>query len=489
MSWERLPRAWWLKVENISFGGGVSSDRPGYVRLKALAVGLMALAAVLAAPAASDGYIRFTCGGHGYSSLLSTTSDRDETLLVWEKGQESQDGFCESTIAEAAVGSTSSGFGALGMISNTGKLSYATGVSLDEAGDGWVIGLHEAYSGSNRYGPHFEPSGAWAAFRPAGSGFHAPVELPFKGEPPSAAWVAGNRAGRTLLAWSTPDGSYLSLATNAGVVSKPTFIGRGFQVSAVGVAESGRAVVVGYYGSKSFEAIKIAAVTTNASGSFSRPQVLVNRPRNVSKHLIGHFEQPIAAVGPRGNAVIAWETDWVERRSEEEFSGPNELMYLQANGHFDKPVRLASRFLDSPGEGAVDHTGGAVVISANVDHGLREDTVSPGGRVGQERKLWGFVDEVSMAGNEFGRIAIGWVDGAQRLGVIVGNIKGVDDKPQLITTPHEVGLELTVAMNAQGVATVFWVEKPAKDQTILYAQSITPGAQPVEIASSEPSTS
>jgi hypothetical protein len=144
-------------------------------RWRALTCGLSVLIVMAVVAPVSGGYVRFSCGGHGISSPLAATNGQGETLLVWQYGRESAGGFCESTVADAAVGSIGTGFTGLGTISAPGELSYATGVSLDGAGDGWVVGLHEAYAGSNKYGPDFEPSGVWAAFRPAGAGFQVPV--------------------------------------------------------------------------------------------------------------------------------------------------------------------------------------------------------------------------------------------------------------------------------------------------------------------------
>jgi hypothetical protein len=438
----------------------------------------------------SSGYVRFSCGGKGISSLLAATNGRGETLLVWQDGRQSGAGFCESTVADAAAGSVGAGFASLGTISVPGKLSYATGVSLDGAGDGWVIGLHEVYVDEQKYGPNFQPSGVWAAFRPAGAGFRSPIELPIGGGQAAEAWVASNRAGRTLLAWSTNLGTYLAFATDTGAISKPTFVGGGFQIAGLGVDESGRALVVGYYGSRRFEVVRIAVVTASASGSFSRPRVLVNQPRNVSKGLVGRFERPGVTVGPRGNAVITWESSWASTHTENELpDGPNFLIYRRADGHFDRPVHLSSNFLDGPDAAAFDRAGQAVLVSANLDHGLKEVAVSTSSRVGRQRRLWGWVDEMHVAVNELGQTAIAWVDG-RRIDVIVGDASGFEEKPQLITTPYEVSISgVTVTMGPQGIATVFWVEEPQKGETTLWARAVTPGAQPVQIASSEVSTS
>ncbi len=150
----------------------------------------------------SEGYSQTSCG-RGFSAPLAATDERGETLVAWQDGKKSEGGFCESAVADVAIGSTGAGFVDLGAVSAPGELSYATGVSLDGAGDGWVIGLHYVYAREEKYGPSFEKSGVWAAFRPAGGSFMAPIELPTRGTPVLAAWVASNRAGRTLLAWST----------------------------------------------------------------------------------------------------------------------------------------------------------------------------------------------------------------------------------------------------------------------------------------------
>jgi hypothetical protein len=368
--------------------GVVGAMRAVGARWGALACGLGVIASALVAVPARGEYDRFSCGGHGISSLLAAGNGRGEALVVWEDGEQSEVKFCESSVADAAVGSVSSGFASLGMVSAPGKLSYATGVSLDEAGDGWVVGLHEKFGGYQQYGATYETSGVWAAFRPAGGSFRAPVELPAKGGPPQMAWVASNSAGRTLLAWDTTGGTYLAFGTAAGSISKPTFIGGGFQVSGLGVDENGRALVVGYYGSKKYEVVRIAAVTAGVSGSFSRPRVLVAQPRNVRKGLIGYMFQPLVAIGPRGNAVIAWESIWANRRTTYEFAGPNLLMYRRADGRFDRPVRLPKGFLSGNAAAAVDSAGRAVIVSPAEDlRGLEEVAVSPAGRAGSPHFL------------------------------------------------------------------------------------------------------
>ncbi len=375
------------------------------------------------------------------------------------------------------------------MVSAPGKLSYATGVSLDEAGDGWVVGLHEKFGGYQQYGATYETSGAWAAFRPAGGGFQAPVELSTKGGPPQMAWVASNSVGRTLLAWDTNGGTYLAFGTAAGTISRPTFIGGGFQVSGIGVDESGRALVVGYYGSKKYEVVRIAAVTATVSGVFARPRVLVAQPRNARKGLVGYMVPPVVAIGPDGNAVVAWKSFWVYRRTENEFAAPNLLMYRRADGRFDRPVRLPKGFLSGNAAAAVDNAGRAVIVSPAEDlRGLKEVAVSPAGRVGPQRRVSQFGDYPSLAGNALGQVVIAWDFASRSVKIVLGNSKGVNGGLQTTArAPAEAtDWESAATIDLQGIATVFWVEEPMKNVRILYAQALEPGAQPIKIASTEP---
>lgn len=414
--------------------------------------------------------------------------------MVWQDGQRSEGGYCESAVADAAVGSTNAGFAGLGTISAPNELSYATGVSLDGADDGWVIGLHEVYAGSNKYGADFEKSGVWAAFRPAGGGFRAPVELPIKGgaTQETEAWVAGNQAGKTLLGWSTDTGAYLAYGTSTGVISKPTFIGGGFHIAGLGVDESGQGIVVGYYYARERdEVVPIAVVTTGASGSFSRPHVLAHLLRNARKRLIGYYEPPLVAIGPRGNAVIAWETTWENRHAEDEFSGPNLLIYRQASGRFDKPVRLPGGFLESEDVAAVDAAGRAIIVSPTTNY-LQEIAVSPNDRVGRPNRLWGYVGYPEVASNAQGQAVVAWGGSIPFVYGVLGNTRGKDGKPQTITSSPSLGdtiSQVTPTMSPQGVATVFWVERPKKEETILYARAIAAGAQTVKVASGEQAAS
>lgn len=414
---------------------------------------------------------------------LATVNARGEMLVAWQDTENSGYELCGSAVADAAIGSTESGFTNMGTVSVAGTLSYPTSMALDGAGNGWIVGVHQVAE-SGKYGPTYKNVGAWFAYRPAGGSFQSPVELPTGGiKTQSSAFVAGNQAGRTVLAWSTERGTYLAWGTPTGSISAPTFIGRGFQVSGLSVDESGRALVVGCYYSEGLAVrpIEIAAVSSDASGSFSRPHVLAVRRQNRRKHLIGFPGLPVVGIGPNGNAIVAWEIDWLKQHTAYEYAGLSQSIYRQADGHFDKPVRLPKGFVQRVKATTVDTAGRAIIV-LSARRGLREATVTPGGHVGSERHLEGSLNP-SVADNALGQVVIVWEEGGSSIGVVLGNTQGINGARQILAIPHN---QVLATMDARGIATVLWVAEESPRETTLNARAITPGAQTVKVASGEP---
>jgi len=403
-------------------------------------------------------------------------------LVAWQDTGSTGYEFCGNAFTYAAIGSTQSGFADVGAVSAAGTVSYPTDVSLDGAGDGWIVGVHQVPR-VEKYGYTYKNVGTWFAFRPAGGSFRAPVELPIKGPTEqSSAFVAGNQAGRTVLAWSTERGTYLAWGTPTGGISAPTFFGRGFQVSGLGVDESGRALIVGYYrGRLGATSTEIAAVTAGVSGVFSRPHALAVRQRDQRRHLVGFLSLPVVGIGPLGNAVIGWGTSWLSQRAEYPNPGPSLLLYRQADGHFDRAIRLPKVNLESAAAASVDGAGRGIIVLVT-EQGLREISVAPGGRTGPEHHLQGSLSP-SVASNALGQTVIAWRYGPSPIDIVLGNTRGINGPLQTIVTPNN---EILATIDAHGVATVLWIPEGA---SVLDARAITPGAQTVEVASSEPSTS
>jgi hypothetical protein len=204
--------------------------------------------------------------------------------------------------------------------------------------------------------------------------------------------------------------------------------------------------------------------------------------------LIGYFAPPLVAIGPRGNAVIALEATWANRRTKYEFSGPNLLIYRRASGCFDKPVHLPGGFLASEDEAAVDTAGRAIIVSPTTNS-LQEIAVSPNDRVGRQHRLWSYVERnPEVASNAQGQAVIAWTNG-EPIEVVLGNAQGANGELHTIAASpllEDRDSDVTAVMSPQGTATVFWAEEPKKEEKILHAQAITPGTQPIKVASSEP---
>jgi len=424
---------------------------------------------------------------NGADRAVATANGVGQILVSWQATQVTE-GFCTGRgVAAAAIGSTATGFVDVGTLR-----AVPTGAFLDDAGDGWVVGLNEKFGDFRSEGPLYEPTGgAWFAFRPAGGHFRHPVELPNRSssEPPL---IAGDQAGATVLAWEAQNGAYLAWGTASGALSKPVFYGRGFRITEVAVDESGRALIAGYYPDPRFyNAAKAIAVITGPAGSFSRPRVIAVRPHDARRRFLGTLRGPVMAMGPEGQAVIAWEA-----ALDPNLLGhaSDVLVYRHANGHLDKPIRFANGFLEfsSPGSGeeskaVVDGAGRTLIISAR-EHGVEEVTVEPGIRVAPRRLIAGPGFESSIAGNALGETAIAWVNGTysiKAIDVSLGNTQGATSAPQAISLPPETIVDkLTVIVGPEGGATVVWVNDSQANEGAVYARTLTPGAQTIQVAGS-----
>jgi hypothetical protein len=428
---------------------------------------------------------------------LAAVDGAGEMLVAWQEttsGAPEEDGeeVCGSEVTPVAVGSPATGFEDLGPLTGPGGMSRPTGVVLDEAGDGWVIGVHNGMIGATRYGGIWQWTSAWVAFRPAGGRFQPAVKLPSKGlleEPPM---VAGNKAGVTLFAWSTDRGTYLAWGDPDGKVTAPRFFGRSLNVTGIGVNEQGEAFVVGYDVSRppSHKAKSIVFITGRAYGAFSPPRVIAAEPRNHRGQVTTEFGRPLAAVGPTGAAVIIWET-WRQfpRHPQRNSPGPSLLVYREADGHVTSPRRIQKKFLSlnlGPTFATVDAAGRALLVHKVGTFTWREVVVMPGGQLGPERLVPEGLGEPSLAGNEGGETVIGMVAKRKSLLFLVGDTSGVLPVSETFATPYETTAEPIVTIDGRGEATAVWIEMPQKKVSVVDARALAPGAQTVQIARTEP---
>jgi hypothetical protein len=443
------------------------------------------LLAILGVTPASSAWA--SCG-RGASGPLAATNARGEILTAWEDAPRGEQA-CFDAVAAAAVGSPEVGFTDLGMVSTPGRSSFPKDVFLDDPGNGWVIGINNAVVGAGKYTPELATTGVWVAFRPAGGRFQAPIELPWSGTGGEPVLVTGNQAGVTLLAWSTTRGSYLAWGSPAGTVSAPRFVGHGFQLANVGVDDRGRALVIGYYPSRSNPggATSIVAITGQAYGAFSRARVVATQPRNAHGRAISLFERPLAAIGPTGDAIIVWET-W--RKVPHESPGPSLLVYRDANSHFTKPRPLAKKFLDLGIEtpaATVDAAGRALIVRDS-DNGWQEVAIAPGGHVGPEHPLqFGADSSVALAGNELGQTLISATNiPARVIHTMLGNTLGTGGAFEFFDSLEVVSGEVIPTLDSEGRATVIWVAGPYSENDVIDARTIAPGAPIIQVTRNEP---
>jgi hypothetical protein len=439
---------------------------------------------------------------NGAQSPVAAANADGATLIAWQDTQKESEA-CFRSVAVAAIGSASGGLAPLGPITagERGELSQPTGAFLDRDGDGWVVGENAVPIPVKYYGWSLRTSGAWYAYRPTGGRFRHPVALPdwsFQ-----APLLAGDQAGATVIAWNTSRGADLAWGTPAGGLTKPVSYGRGLSIVGVGVDESGRALIVGYYSDpRANRTATEIVVITGRHGRFSRPRVIATRPRDIRRGFLGFLGIPVMAAGPDGQAVIAWASSF---HPEELARGWDTIVYRHADGDFSKPARFASGFLqergpeEEPNKGVVDGTGRALIISAG-ERGLWEVAVAANGRASPPRRILSpAADYPLISANALGATSILVEEGRDEdpvgpIEVLLGNTSGANRAPETIPLSEETrSREPLTIMSPDGIATVIWAIEPQWSQTpreneeaTIDALTIAPGSQPRLIAHGEP---
>jgi hypothetical protein len=395
---------------------------------------------------------------------------------------------CGSSVTPVVAGSPEGRFESLGNVSGPSGMSAPQGVAIDQAGAGWVIGVHNGITGANHYGLEWEWTSAWAAFRPAGESLQSAIKLPAKGVMFEKPRVAENASGVALLAWSTERGTYLAWGDPDGKITPPQFLAQ-LHVVAIGVDEHGAAHAIGYYGSpKAFVTKSIVAVSAGQYSVFARPHVIAVEPHRVHGKAAVSFGRPFAVFGPTGAAVIVWESLYSVPPPEAP-AGPGLLVERQADGHFTPPRSLSKEFLGyelktDPAFATVDAAGQTLIVH-EVNGSWHELDTLASGRPSAERVLPAVeVDPLGLAGNELGETAI-VIGQRNRIVALLGGSFGAPPTTQTIPTPNEDSPAPVVTIDGDGHATAVWIEKPQENITLVNAQAISLGAQTIQIARGE----
>lgn len=429
----------------------------------------------------------------GITNVLATSNANGEILTAWAQSSSSE-GVCQSVTTRAAVGSPASGFRRLGAAFPAGALSKPTGVALDVAGDAWVVGDHMRPVPGVKYGLHYEPIGAWAAFRPAGGSFKPPVQLSstYGGESETTTPMAAcDGAGTALIAWTVRRGSYAAWATASGDIQRARFFGGKFQVTSVSVDEAGQGLLVGVYPTASADETRaLAATAASAYGRFARPRMLVRPHRpGVPKWPKRRFSLPLTGVAPSGRAVILYTTFLKTRRGHEK-GRPERFVYRRANGTFSAPKRLPKGFHGA--NLAVENAGSALIVGSGgppiVGRRPEELTIAADGQISSHRRLPGKSPSwylSQLAGNATGQAILGWVRklAPDSLGILELDSSGAHG---IFTEIPSGRSDFALTMDPAGTGTILWVQalgSELSNDNRLYARTTLPGAATVEVAS------
>lgn len=448
---------------------------------------------VSTSPALGSSYLT-PCVGGGIKTLQDSGNAGGDVLVTWQEAREGSHETCASSVAEAALGSTSTGFADVGPVSKPGELSRPTGVFLDGAGDGWIVGTREVFTGFTRYGPAYQNSGAWLAFRPAGGAFRAPVTLP-AGRAVVEPFLVGDQAGTVVVGWNVPGkGAYLVWGDSAGRLSKRHFF-QGLSIYSLGIDESGHLLVGGEpTGRREGRAILLVA---GYAGRFSRPRIVARAP-----HTPPHQEfrstvgGPILRVGPNRQAIVAWDVNPDPAGSEARAM----ISYRSPNGALTKPVRYPYGLRGDGHDPAevnnvtVDGAGRATLLIER-DNRFYTITVAPGGRVGPPRRLLApeagpasHVGEPTLSGNASGALALAWATEHSIDYTLGSDLTGFPAAQMIAPPPAMSDVDPQLTISADGTVTAVWLRllSLAPPEQAIEAQSLTPGASPIQIALHRP---
>ncbi len=460
---------------------------------------------VVAAPASGLGFSQEFCG-NGASGLIAGSNGAGELLVAWGQTEGPSEGrLCNHAVSAAAIGSPATGFTPLGIVPSGGGLSFPVGVHIDDAGDAWIVGLHAELAPGDKYGPSYEASGSWLSFRPANKGFEGPLQLPTRHGESEAVLISGNRHGVVLVAWVTERGTYLAWATG-GRLARVTFFGAEFHVAGMGLDEAGRALIAGYYpgrGDAEGESA-IAVVTTTASGGIGRPRVIARSRRSLGKRRFTEsLGVPVVGVGPRGDAFIAYATNWIweGKWARQEFAGANMLAHRRAGGRLSRPKAFAKGFLDfatgaAPTNGGVpepqtvtvDSAGRAAIVSVRNSH-VEEIFLSSSAHTERRDRLGGLrPDTITIAGNANGQTVLGWTAGINNLTTVLGDTRGHHQRARATTPTLQIdsGDGPVPTIDEKGAADLVWIEEGTAGNNVVNARTLTPGATTVQIHQTNP---
>ena len=402
------------------------------------------MALVLSAPTPAAA----VAGQPPFSGPRIAAADSGETVVLWNTPQGLQ----------AAIGTPGGGYGAPVTITPSGADPT---VVMDAAGNAvtvWEEGRSDdaCYKGSCGY----YSLGVFAAIRPAGGEFGAPVRLTGRG-PLARPRVVMNRAGDWVVTLSL--GSALGVGAGSGATPPSSFA----VLPAPGYQDGYGDVAIDEAGTTTFglrdQANRPAVVTRTRDGSFGPITVLDEAP-------IDGYDLKIG-VGAQGHAVAVWPRAGVLRSA----AGP-------PGGSFGAPVSSQVASVRVPESISVDGQGRttmalspATSVLPRLPLQVRRGTVAaPFG----EPELLGrdAGGPVRSAIDSAGRAVLGWLETAPAGNPVaqaaIAGDGGPLSKPFVLSRAASVP---DVAIDGAGRAVLAWTDVAGDVQRIL-AAAVTPTA-------------
>lgn len=340
-----------------------------------------------------------------FQSVQVATADNGETAVVWRTRQGA---------IHATVGTPGSTFAAPITLADGASATTAPSLAMDAAGNVVVVWETYVLGECDKYGS-CQPSslGVFAALRPAGGAFGAPVRVTQAQRGTGAGpQLAMNRAGDWVLAMNV--GTTTVVGAGRGATPPTAFSALPMPtLHQFALDETGAATFAGVDGAQ-----RPATVVRNPDGSFVAPQLL-DEPSTAGLGVR-------LGVGPRGDALAVWpagnELHWASRPAGGSFGAAGSLPASPPS-----PVAVVAVGVDGTGRTTTVLPSSGPIAAASPLVLLRGTTAAPfGGAVTLTEPGHALVAPPTFALGADGTAAVGWLDGERwstsvRLSVAFGD--------------------------------------------------------------------
>ena len=399
-------------------------------------------------------------------SVQVATADSGETVVVWRTVQGA---------ARAAIGTPGTAFSAPVTIADTQPPISEAAVAMDGVGDVVIVWEPYALSDCGKYGDCRQSSlGVFAAIRPAGESFSAPVRLA-QAQPGTIAGprLAMNRAGDWVVTMNVGGKTVVGGGRRATPPSVFDALPMPSAPHAFAIDDAGATTFAGVDSSQ-----RPATVVRNPDGSFAAAQILDEQSTTGLAVRV--------AVGPRGDALAIWpagrELRWASRPPGGSFGPAASLGTVLAS-----PVAVAAVGIDGQGRTMTILPSGGPLAGIDPLVVLRGTTTAPFSEAATltepERSLTG---SPTFALGATGTAAIGFPD-ALRSSTSTRLSVAFDGGP--FAPPLGLGDQTgvpSVAVDGNGRAVAAWLATVGASQRVVAATFSSAGLTGSSVVTSAP---